>query len=76
VFYGGRGNLWSGSVETYNRRGWEDFACHVWYDIGDGSKVLFWHDVRCGELPLKIVFQNCTILHVTRMRGWSRIWRP
>jgi hypothetical protein len=56
VFYGGRGNLWNGSVETYIRRGWEDFACHVWYDIGDGSKVLFWHDVRCGELPLKIVF--------------------
>jgi hypothetical protein len=43
-------------VETYIRRGWEDFACHVWYDIGDGSKVLFWHDVLCGELPLKIVF--------------------
>ena len=38
------------------RRGWEGFARHVRYDIGDGSKLIFWHDVWCGELPLKIVF--------------------
>jgi hypothetical protein len=30
----------------------------VRFDIGDGSKVLFWHDVCCGELPLKILFME------------------
>jgi len=28
----------------------------VRYKVGDGSKVLFWHDVWCGELPLKVLF--------------------
>lgn len=37
-------------------RGWEGFVRHVRYETGDGSKVLFWHDVWCGELPLKILF--------------------
>jgi len=38
------------------RRGWDAFATHVRYAVGDGSKVLFWHDVWCGELPLKTLF--------------------
>jgi hypothetical protein len=28
----------------------------VRYEVGYGSKVLFWRDVWCGELPLKILF--------------------
>jgi hypothetical protein len=28
----------------------------VRYEIGDGPKVLFWHDVWCGEQPLKNLF--------------------
>jgi hypothetical protein len=32
------------------------FANHVRYEVGDGSKVLFWHDVWCGEQPLKNIF--------------------
>ena len=38
------------------QRGWGGFAQHVRYDIGDGMKVLFWHDVGCGECPLKLVY--------------------
>ena len=26
------------------------------FEVGDGSRVLFWHDAWCGELPLKIPF--------------------
>jgi hypothetical protein len=26
-------------------RGWNAFAAHVRYEVRDGSKVLFWHDV-------------------------------
>lgn len=36
--------------------GWDGFAHHVRYGVGDGSKVLFWHDVRYGEIPLKNLF--------------------
>jgi hypothetical protein len=38
------------------RRGWDAFAAHVRYEVGDGSRVLFWHDVLCGNLPLKLLF--------------------
>jgi hypothetical protein len=38
------------------RKGCDGFAHHVRYEVGNGSRVLFWHDVRCGELPLKILF--------------------
>jgi hypothetical protein len=40
------------------RRGWEGFAQHVRFDIGDGTKVLFWHEVWCGEHPLKLVYPD------------------
>ena len=40
------------------RRGWDNFKRHVQFELGDGSRVLFWHDVWCGELPLKILFPN------------------
>jgi hypothetical protein len=38
------------------RRGWEGFAQHLRYDIGDGTKVLFWHDVWRGNCPLKLTY--------------------
>ena len=31
-------------------RGWDGFVHHVHF------KVLFWQDVWCGELPLKVLF--------------------
>ena len=38
------------------RRGRDKFKLHVRFEVGDGSRVLFWRDVLCGELPLKILF--------------------
>jgi hypothetical protein len=37
------------------RRGWDVFAIHVSFEVGDGYRVLFWHDVWCEELPLKLL---------------------
>jgi len=44
------------------RRGWDAFAAHVRYEIGNGSKVLFWHDVWCGEIPLKTLFPELFLI--------------
>ena len=41
---GGCGAPWCGSVEMY-KRGWEGFFKCVRYEVGDGSKMQFWHDV-------------------------------
>jgi len=38
------------------RRGWDAFAAHVRYEVGNGSLILFWHDVWCEDLPLKLIF--------------------
>jgi hypothetical protein len=38
------------------RRDCDAFAAHVRYEVGDCSRVLFWHDVWCGDLPLKFLF--------------------
>jgi len=38
------------------------FAAHVRYEVGDGSKVLFWHDVWCVELPLKTLFPELFLI--------------
>jgi len=34
----------------------------VRYEIGNGSKVLFWHDVWCGEIPLKTLFSELFLI--------------
>jgi hypothetical protein len=44
------------------RTGWNVFAAHVRFEVGDGSKVLFWHDVLCGELPLKTLFPELFLI--------------
>jgi hypothetical protein len=44
------------------RRGWDAFAAHVRYEIGNGSKVQFWHDLWCGEIPLKILFPELFLI--------------
>jgi hypothetical protein len=34
----------------------------VRYEVGDGSKVLFWHDVWCGEVHLKTIFSDLFLI--------------
>jgi hypothetical protein len=37
-------------------KGWGKFCSHTRFDIGDGSKIRFWHDLWCGDLALKEAF--------------------
>jgi hypothetical protein len=38
------------------KRGWSLFFSHTRLVLGDGSKIKFWDDVWCRELPLKVAF--------------------
>jgi hypothetical protein len=38
------------------RRGWSLFCSHTRFELGDGSRIRFWDDVWCGQLPLKEAF--------------------
>lgn len=44
-------NLWK-SI----RREWLTFSQFLQFDVCDGTRVKFWHDIWCGDCPLKVVF--------------------
>jgi hypothetical protein len=43
-------------VWKHIRRGWDKFSTFAHFDVGIGSKVSFWHDIWCGDRPLKISY--------------------
>jgi len=38
------------------RKGWSLFSSHTRFILGNGSRIRFWDDVWCGEMPLKEAF--------------------
>jgi hypothetical protein len=34
-------------------RGWPSFSKYLFFSVGDGTRVRFWHDRWCGSTPLK-----------------------
>jgi hypothetical protein len=56
------------------RRGWDSFKQYVRFEVGNGSQVLFWQNVWCGELPLKIVLPALFTIACAKM-SYLRNWR-
>ena len=62
------GNEWGGWCshsmdDPYDVRIWKfiqqglsNFSWFLHFDVGDGSRVRFWHDVRSDDCPLKVAF--------------------
>ena len=44
-------NFWK-----FIRQGWLTFSRFLQFDVGDGTKVKFLHDVWCDDCPLKVAF--------------------
>jgi len=44
------------SVWKFIRRGWDNVAQYLRYEMGDGSHIRFWHDLWCGDRPLKFFY--------------------
>jgi hypothetical protein len=44
------------SVWKHIRRGWDHFYEFVCLEVGDGYNVRFWHDLWCGDRPLKLCY--------------------
>jgi hypothetical protein len=43
-------------VWKHIRRGWECFSKFIKFEVGDGSQISFWHDIWCGDQPLKVSY--------------------
>jgi hypothetical protein len=38
------------------RKWWEKLSSFTRFEIRDGFKINFWHDLWCGEVALKVAF--------------------
>ena len=44
------------SLWKFIRWGWSTFSRFLQFDVGNGPRVKFWHDVWCGDCPLRAGF--------------------
>ena len=44
------------SLWKFIRWEWLTFSLYLQFDVGDSSRLKFWHDMWCGDSPLKVVF--------------------
>jgi hypothetical protein len=44
------------NVGKFIRRGWDNVAKYLHFEVGDGSHIRFWHDLWCGDKPLKLCY--------------------
>ncbi|KAB1208900.1 hypothetical protein CJ030_MR6G006004 [Morella rubra] len=44
------------SLWKHARKEWDSFATHTRFLVGNGCRVRFWHDVWCGDIPLRCLF--------------------
>ena len=51
------------------RKGWETFFGFARFEVGDGVRTKFWHDLWCGDRVLKEVFP--ILFGITRMKDAS-----
>ena len=40
------------------RKEWGSFSMHLYWKVGNGIRIRFWHDRWCGEVPLKLSFPD------------------
>ena len=56
--------------------GWETFAKHFSFVVGDGSRILFWHDKWIGDVPLKILYPQLFLCSANKEACISEVLSP
>ena len=56
--------------------GWETFAKHFSIVVGDGSRILFWHDKWTGDVPLKSLYPQLFVRSANKEACISDVLSP
>ena len=56
--------------------GWEIFAKHFSFEVGDGSRILFWHDKWSRDVPLKILYPQLFLCSTNKKACISEVLSP
>ena len=56
--------------------GWETFAKHFSFVVGDGSRILFWHDKWTSDVSLKILYSQLFLCSANKEACISEVLRP
>ena len=56
--------------------GWESFTKHLSFVVGDGSRILFWHDKWTGDVPLKILYPLLFLCSANKEAYVSEVLSP
>ena len=56
--------------------GWKSFAKHLSFVVGDGSRILFWHDKWTRDVPLKILYPQLFMSSANKENCISEVLSP
>ena len=56
--------------------GWDIFTKHFSFVVGDGSRILFWHDKWTGDVPLKILYPRLFLCSDNKETCISEVLSP
>ena len=56
--------------------GWENFAKHFSFVVGDASCILFWHDKWTEDVPLKILYPQLFLCLANKEAYISDVFKP
>jgi hypothetical protein len=54
------------------RKGWETFSGFTRFEVGDGVRIKFWHDLWCEDPVLKEAFP--VLFGIARVKDAWRFW--
>jgi hypothetical protein len=65
------------------RKGWETFSSYTIFEVGDATRISFWHDLWVGDMTLKAAFpalfgiaaaKDASVANKLELLGGSNQW--
>ena len=73
VLQGRERRPWCWLVEVY-KKGWGTFKAKTRFEVDNGRRVKFWHDVWCDDMPLKDSFPSLFTFAIAKEAWVDEVW--